>query len=307
MKDIPLPLGVFAAVLTPQKKDLSVDAIRFVEHCNWLLNNGCDGIAVMGTTGEANSFSVSERIQALDGLIHGGIAPDRLLVGTGCCSIPDTVELTKHALTHNVGGILMLPPFYYKQIEDDGMCRWFGEVINKVSQGQLHICLYHFPKMTGVPFSDSAVDRLIREFPDTIIGMKDSSGDWEHMKRLCERFPEFRMYAGTEKYLLDILEIGGAGCISASANITCRLAGEVYLKWKTEDAVDAQKRLTDLRILLEGYPFVPGLKQIMKELCGTSEWLHMRPPNVPLHEQTAGAIVELISSPEFKEGVRYDV
>ena len=188
MTNSQLPLGVFAAALTPQKKDLRVDYEAFIAHCKWLLMNGCNGIAVLGTTGEANSFSVKERIELLDRLIESGIPPDCLLVGTGCCAIPDTVELTRHAVDHGVGGVLMLPPFYYKQVSDDGLFTTFDYIIQQISDEHLKVYLYHFPKMTAVPFSNAVVERLIRTYPDTVVGMKDSSGDWEHMKFLCENF-----------------------------------------------------------------------------------------------------------------------
>ena len=297
-----LPLGVYAAVLTPQNDDLTIDSRRFAAHCAWLLDNGCDGLAIMGTTGEANSFGVSERIAALDALVDSGIAPEKLMVGTGCCAIPDTAELTSHALSVGAGGVLMLPPFYYKQARDEGIFRAFAQVIEKVNDQRLCVILYHFPKMTGVPFSDSVVERLISAYPSTIAGMKDSSGDWEHMERLCGRFPGFRMYAGTEKYLLDILKVGGAGCISASTNLTCRQAGDVFSQWQAEefaDAESAQVRLTEFRSIIEKYPFIAGLKQAMATLTGDAGWSNMRPPNVPLDPREAKTVLETLAAVGF--------
>lgn len=302
MTNSQLPHGVFAAALTPQRKDFIVDYEAFIGHCQWLLANGCNGIAVFGTTGEANSFSVKERLELLDRLGESGIPPNRLLVGTGCCAIPDTVELTRHAVAHGVGGVLMLPPFYYKQISDDGLFATFDYIIQQISDGHLKIYLYHFPKMTGVPFSNAVVERLIRTYPDTVVGMKDSSGDWEHMKFLCEHFPGFNMYAGTEKFLLDILNIGGVGCISASTNVTCRIAGDVFTAWQHrehEAAEKFQKQLTELRLMLEQYPFIPGLKHIMANFTGQEKWLNMRPPNVLLKNQETRDLEKNLESLNF--------
>jgi 4-hydroxy-tetrahydrodipicolinate synthase len=301
-----LPRGVYAAVLTPQREDLTIDTARFAAHCSWLLDNGCDGLAIMGTTGEANSFTVGERIAALDGIVEAGVPPDKLMVGTGCCAIPDTVELTRHALGVGAGGVLMLPPFYYKQPDDEGVFRAFARTIETVNDDRLCVILYHFPKMTGVPFSDSVVERLIGAYPEVVAGMKDSSGDWEHMERLCRQFPDFRMYAGTEKYLLSILKIGGAGCISASTNLTCPQAGLVYRQWLSggiADAENTQAGLTELRSTLEKYPFVSGLKHAMATLSGDGGWRNMRPPNVPLDTERAEAVTDALAALGFPVGI----
>ena len=297
-----LPIGVYAAVLTPQTDELSIDSPRFAAHCFWLLENGCDGLAIMGTTGEANSFTVAERIAALDGIVEAGVPPERLMVGTGCCAIPDTVELTRHALKVGAGGVLMLPPFYYKQTDDEGVFQSFARVIETVNDDRLCVILYHFPRMTGVPFSDGVVERLIGAYPGTIAGMKDSSGDWKHMEELCRRFPDFRMFAGTERYLLPILNVGGAGCISASTNLTCPRAGQVYRQWRSgapADAENTQTELTEFRSTLERYPFVSGLKHAMATLSGDNGWKNMRPPNVPLDPVRAREVEEALHAMGF--------
>jgi 4-hydroxy-tetrahydrodipicolinate synthase len=205
-------------------------------------------------------------------------------------------------VAHGVGGVLMLPPFYYKQISDDGIFATFEYIIQQISDEHLKVYLYHFPKMTGVPFSNAVVERLIRTYPDTVVGMKDSSGDWEHMKFLCENFPGFHVYAGTEKFLLDILLIGGAGCISASTNVTCKIAGEVFTAWKHhehEAAKKLQKRLTELRMTIEQYSFVSGLKHIMANFTRQEDWLNMRPPNVPLKNKETQDLEENLESLNF--------
>jgi 4-hydroxy-tetrahydrodipicolinate synthase len=294
-----LPDGVYSAVLTPMDAQLAVDSRKYADHCRWLLANGCDGLAVMGTTGEANSFTVQERLKAIEDLVAAGISAGRLMVGTGCCAVPDTIELTRHALGLGAGGVLMLPPFYYKQVSDEGIFSSIATVVETVGDDRLKIFLYHFPRMTGIPFSDSVLERLIAAFPGTIAGMKDSGGDWEHMRRLCERFPGFRMFAGTERYLLNILDAGGAGCISASTNVSCPQAQEVYQAWRTENAAaaaEAQARLSEVRGALEVHPFVPGLKQVMAQRTGDEGWMHMRPPNVPLDEASAASLMDSLQT-----------
>ncbi len=286
-----LPNGVFAAALTPLRDDLSIDHDAFADHCRWLLANGCDGVAPMGTTGEANSFSVVERIEALDRLIAAGLPPHRLLVGTGCCAIPDTVALTRHAVTHGVGGVLMLPPFYYKNVSDDGLYGAFDQVIQRVNDARFKLYLYHFPQMSGVPLSHALIGRLLRNYPATVVGMKDSSGDWNNMKTLCGTFPGFRTYAGSEKFLLPILRAGGPGCISATTNVTCQLAGQVYTKCASSDAEALQQRLTTARDAIEKYPAISALKRMTAERTGRAAWLNLRPPHVPLSTDRAAALM----------------
>lgn len=280
-----LPDGVFAASLTPLRSDLSIDHAAFATHCRWLLANGCDGVAPMGTTGEANSFSVAERIEALDRLLDAGIPPERLLVGTGCAAIPDTVALTRHAIAHNAGGVLMLPPFYYKNVSDDGLFAAFDQIIQRVASDRLRLYLYHFPQMSGVPFSHALIGRLVERYPKTVVGMKDSSGDWNNMKTTCEKFRGFRVYAGSEEFLLPIVQAGGTGCISATTNVTCRLAAGVYARRETPEADALQQHLSQVRETIGKYPLIPALKRLTAERTGHDAWCLPRPPHLPFDDE----------------------
>ena len=274
-----LPKGIYTATLTPLNSDLSVNYNLLIKHMEWLLDQGSTGIVLMGTTGEANSFTVSERIEVLDKVIEAGIDPTRLLIGTGTCTIQDTIELTAHAVGNGVGGSLMLPPFFYKDLNDEGILEYFRHVIEGVNNEELRIYLYHFPKMTGVPFNLEILEKLLDAFPDEIVGMKDSSGDLTEMQKVCESLPGFQLYAGSEKFLLNNLRCGGPGCISATFNASIKYGAAVYRHWMADNADQLQEELTNLRSRFEVTSFVSGLKYLFANWTQNDKWLNMRPPN----------------------------
>lgn len=277
--------GVWAASLTPLNDDLSVNIDGMLDHHRWLLANGCDGIAVLGTTGEANSFSVAERRGVIDAVASSGIPLTSVIVGTGCCALPDTVELTRAVLESGCKHILMLPPFYYKGIGDDALYATFDAVIQAVGNAAMKIVIYDFPAMTGLTMSTELLVRLNAAYPDTVVGVKDSSGNWPAMQAVAEAIPGFGTFAGTETYLLDALRAGGAGCISATANVTSVLCGKIYAAHLAGDgaAADAaQAEASRVRAALQQYPLVPGLKEIMAAHSGDAHWRNMRTPITPL-------------------------
>ena len=273
-----LPDGIYAATLTPFDADLLVDHGALVRHVRQLLEYGCDGVVCMGTTGEANSLSTTERMAALDALVEAGVPPGRLMVGTGCCAYPDTLTLTRHAVASGVGGVLMLPPFYYKNVPDDGVFATFDRVIQTIGADGLNVYLYHFPQMSAVPFTRNLTARLVEAYPGVVVGMKDSSGDFDHMTAIVEAFPGFRVFAGTERYLSAIVAAGGAGCITATTNVTCPLAAMVY----ANPVAPLQRRLSAIRAAIEKYPMIPALKFLMAEHTGQAAWRYVRPPHVGL-------------------------
>ncbi len=287
-REAPNAGAVYAASLTPLDEALNINHERLSQHVRWLLANGCDGVALMGTTGEANSFSVGERKAAVEAVLDAGIAPDRLIVGTGCCAIPETVELTNHALKCGVHDVLMLPPFYYKEVSDEGIFAAFDQVMQHVGSRLCRIYLYHFPHMSAVPFSDDLVGRLLEAFP--VAGMKDSSGDYAHMVRMVRMFPKLKVFTGTERYLLDVLKAGGAGCITATVNVTCRKASRLANAWHGAHATAIQEELTQVRTAIEQFPMIAALKSIMGQQSGDEYWYNMRPPNVPLSAVQAAAL-----------------
>jgi 4-hydroxy-tetrahydrodipicolinate synthase len=277
--DSELPKGLFTASITPMNEDLSVNYKGLVKHINWLLENGSNGICLLGTTGEANSFSVGERLKVIDEVVDSGIDPKVLLIGTGTCALPDTIKLTKYAILKGAGGVLMLPPFFYKGLSDQGILDYFKLVIEGVNDPGLKIYLYHFPKMTGVPFTLELIQKLVSAFPGVIVGVKDSSGDFDGMKAVCEALHGFHLFTGTEKYLLEALRIGAAGCISATFNASIKQGAQVYANWQEETADNLQAKLSETRSKFEITSFISGLKYLYSVWTGDKTWLNMRPPN----------------------------
>src|SRR5881398_3752300 len=228
--------GVLAPVVTPFKADLSPDCERFIRHCQWLLSQDC-GLAVFGTKSEANSMAAEERSTLLDAVVAAGIDPSRMMPGTGCCSIAETVELTTHAVRHGCAGVLMLPPFYYKDLSEEGLYRYFSEVVQRAGDTRLKIYLYHIPPVAIVGITPKLVERLLKAYPNTIAGMKDSSGDWNNTKTFLDAFAEtaraarsFDVFVGSESFLLANMRHGGAGTISATANVNPAAIYELYHK-----------------------------------------------------------------------------
>jgi len=291
--------GVFVPALTPFHPDLSVDTERFVAHCRALIDDGADGLAVFGTTSEANSLSVPERVDALDRLIDAGIATERLMPGTGCCALPDTVALTRHAVLHGCMGVLLLPPFYYKGVGDDGLFASIAEVIARVGDSRLRIYLYHIPPMAGVGFSLPLIERLLENFPGTVVGLKDSSGDWKNTQALLQAFPGFEVFPGSETYLLDALRAGGAGCISATANVNVAAMKALLQTWRSPAADAMQQRLTSVRAAIQKFPMVAANKAILARRRAAPAWKVVRPPLVALSVERQAELFAALDALEF--------
>ncbi len=304
--------GIWTAALTPLGPDLSIDHSGLAEHSNWLLANGSHGVVIFGTTGEGNGFSVEERIDAMERLADSGVPPGRMIIGTGCCALPDTVALTTRANELGFSGILLLPPFYYKTISDAGLFDYVRRVIEGVGHPGLRILLYHFPRMAGLGWSLDLIRRLLDAFPGVIAGIKDSSGDGPFIQALCTTFPEMDVFAGSETYLRDALLSGGAGCVSATANVTSRLIRRVYDGMMVNEAAKGGKTalgdgfpgrssglesehalMISYRKALEKYPFVPVLKQLLFGLLPDSKfrWQMVRPPLQPLNPDAAAQLL----------------
>ena len=281
---------ILAASLTPLHDNQSIDHARFAHHVRQLLDQGCDGVLLFGTTGEANSFTVTERQGALESLLKTGIAPEKLMVGTGCCALPDTLALTRHALAHGVHRALVLPPFYYKTATDNGLYDTFAALIDQVGDAALRVYLYHFPKMAVVAFTPELIARLAEKFPEQIAGVKDSTGDRAHTEMLNTRFPALKIYAGSEMFLLDYLRAGGIGCISATANLTASLAATVRDQRDQPGAEQHQAQLSAVRAAFESYPVIGALKGLLASHTGHAGWQNVR---LPLSRLPVDRVVEL--------------
>jgi 4-hydroxy-tetrahydrodipicolinate synthase len=280
--------GVLAPVVTPFMRDLRPDAGRLARHCRWLITQDV-GLAVFGTNSEANSLSVPEKHALLDALAEAGVPTARMMPGTGCCALPDTVELTRHAVELDCAGVLMLPPFYYKNVSDDGLFASYAEVIERVADARLRIYLYHIPPVSQVPISLSLIERLLDRYPGAIAGIKDSSGNWDNTRAMLERFQPrgFDVFAGSETFLLATLRAGGAGCISATANVNPGAIARLASEWQAADA-DAQQRALDaVRAAFQKQPMIPALKAAVAHWSGDPQWADVRPPLCRLDDAQA--------------------
>ena len=280
--------GVNTAVLTPMRDDISPDLDRLAARCRWLLANGCNGLGVMGTTGETNSLGVQERMDLLEGLARRGIPGKKLLPGVGTPAIPDTVALLRRAAEVGCRGVLVLPPFFYKNPSEDGLFAYFSEVINRAGTGTC-IYLYHFPAQSAVPFTVPLVGRLLRAFPGTIKGIKDSSGDLANTLSYVEHFAKdgFEVYCGDDGALHRLLNAGGAGCITAASNVTSAVNAQVYANAGTPAGEAAQLTLTAMRKVITAAPLIPGLKSLVARHTGDMSWTNIRPPHLQLSTAAA--------------------
>ena len=268
--------GVLAPVLTPFDADLKPDRDRFLQHCRNLREEGCSALAIFGTTSEANSLSVEEREQLFDHLLQNGVPASRLLPGTGCCALSDTVRLTRMAAQAGCAGVLMLPPFYFKNVAEEGLYRSFAQVIERAPG--VRVYLYHIPQLTQVPIALPLIQRLRRQFGETLAGLKDSSGDFESTRAVLKGVPGLEVFVGSEKLLLANLREGGAGCITATANVNAAAIARAF----RERTGEAQAALDGVRAAFEKLPLIPALKEAMARRTGHAGWRLVRPPLVEL-------------------------
>lgn len=270
--------GVLAPVITPFQEDLTPDTGRFIAHCQWLISQGV-GLAVFGTNSEANSLSIDEKIELLEHLVDAGVDPQLMMPGTGSCAISDCARLTDRVAELGCGGALMLPPFYYKPVSDDGLFAFYAEVIERVASPDLKVYLYHIPAFTQVPISVALIDRLVKAYPKNIAGIKDSSGDWENTSSYNHGgWPDFRVFCGSESFLLRNMQDGGAGCISATANVNPAAIKMLYDSWQSSIAQQLQQQLNPVRNIFQTFPMIPALKAATAIYSDDSNWLRVRPP-----------------------------
>jgi 4-hydroxy-tetrahydrodipicolinate synthase len=296
--------GVLVPVLTPFTASGEPDAQRFAAFCRWLLDQGANGLAIFGTTSEANSMSPAERMRLLDRLIAAGIPAEKLMPGTGACAMTDAVDLARHAVAHGCGGVLMLPPFYYKPVSDDGIFAFVSGVIERVASPALRVYLYHIPPVAVVGYSLDLVGRFINAYPETVVGLKDSSADWNNTAALLDRYPGFAVFPGSEVFLLDGLRKGGAGCITATGNINVPGIARIYANWQGPQADALQADATALRKAMQAYPMVPALKRVVAHFHNDPAWAAVRPPLVPLDAAQSAALLADLARLGFTLGER---
>jgi len=292
--------GILAPVVTPFKSDLSPDAERLTRHCRWLLANDVS-LAVFGTNSEANSLAADEKIELLDALISDGIDPARMMPGTGCCALTDSVRLTAHATKLGCSGVLMLPPFYYKGVSDEGLFRNFAEIIERVGDARLRIYLYNIPPVSQIPITVGLIERLLKAYPGTVAGAKDSSGDWNNTKAYLDNFAAqgFDVFPGAETFLLEGMRNGGVGCISATANVNPAAIARLYATWESADADAQQARLDLIRAIFARYPMIPALKSAVAHFAKDLSWMKLRPPLVELTDEQKSSLVRELDDAGF--------
>ena len=271
--------GIWAPCITPVDENYAIDVPRLCSLINWLQSNGCHGVSIFGTTGEAASFSAHERMSALEQVLESGISPDQLMVGNGFPAITDTVDVTRHALDLGCSNVLMLPPFYFKNPTIDGLCRSYRYVFDQVNSSDLRVILYHFPRMSTIPIPSPLIDELVRSHDGLIAGLKDSTCDWDSSKDYIERHPQMAIFPGTDALLLKGLECGGAGTITATANVNAAGIREVYDLWSSgESAEKAQQKAETIRSIIFEYPIAAALKFLHSHYRFDSAWEIVRPP-----------------------------
>ena len=292
--------GVLCPVVTPFNADYSPDAERFIRQCRWLLTQNV-GLAMFGTTSEGNSLAVGEKIELLDQLVNNGLDASRMMPGTGACSFADTVRLTAHAAELGCAGVLMLPPFYYKGVSDEGLFRHFAEVIERVGDSRLRIYLYNIPPVSYVAITLPLIERLLAAYPGIIAGAKDSSGDWSNTRAMLDNFSSqgFDVFPGSETFLLQGLRNGGAGCISATANANPGAIARLAAEWQSESADQQQRDLDRVRGIFAGFPMIPALKAAIAHFSGDESWATVRPPLVELAAEQKSALLDQLDRAGF--------
>lgn len=290
--------GVFCAAATPLDAKGEPDFPRFATHVKQLIADGCDGVALLGTTGEANSFSIDERLRLLETAVGAGLTPTQLMPGTGLSAVPDTVALTRYALSLGVTKVVMLPPFYYKQPSDDGIFTAYSSIIDKIADSRLKIILYHIPQMSAVSLSLALIGRLISKFPCTVVGIKDSSGDLANTEALLREFPGFSVFPGADPLMRPLLDKGAAGCITATSNLVGVELATVFAHFanpaKKSEVDKAQDRLTKVRAISAKFVQIPAIKAMLARRYKDPAWARARPPLMALDESQIAELGRLL-------------
>jgi len=281
--------GVLCPTVTPVDSGLAIDHGRLADQARWLLASGCHGVVLFGTTGEAVSFATAERQRALEALLEAGLPPRRLMVGVGGCALAESLALARHAADAGCTDLLVLPPFYYKPVSDDGLLTWFERLAEGLGGRRARLYLYHIPPLAGVGFSTELVGRLAERIP-AVTGLKDSGGDAAHTLGLVRDHPGLAIFAGSEGALRDVLEAGGAGCISATANVNAAPLRALFDAPQGEPGAARQAAVSDFRNRLARWPMIPALKALLAAGRDDAAWARLHPPLLPLAENETATL-----------------
>jgi 4-hydroxy-tetrahydrodipicolinate synthase len=292
--------GVLAPVLTPFKPDLSPDVERFIAHCRWLIRQQA-GLAIFGTNSEAASVSLTERLALTDALLEAGVPAARMMPGTGACALPDAVTLTRHAVQSGAAGCLVLPPFFYKGVSDEGLFAYYAELIQRVGDSRLKVYLYHIPQVSGVPITLKLIEMLRKRYPDTVVGAKDSSGVWENTQAMLDGHAKdgFDVFPASESTLSRALPLGAAGCISATVNMNPGGIHAVYRGWNTSEGQSLQAKADVIRQIFQAMPMIPAMKRAVAETTDDAAWKTVRPPLVALGEAESATLMAQLRAAQF--------
>jgi len=283
--------GIWPALLTPLTEDLGIDHARFAAHSRSLLAAGCGGVTPFGTTGEGPSFSLDERRDAVDALVTNGVPARQILVSVSCAALPETLELTRHALSIGAHGCLMMPPFFLKGVSDQGVIDAYRYVIDRAADARLKLYLYHIPQVSGVGLTQAVIAALRRSYPQTIVGIKDSGCELQESLALAKAFmPGLTVYVGNEPDLPELGRRGSTGAVSGLANFMPRLVDRLVMQPDAPGTAQDLARVKRLLALLGGYSLTPALKGIMAVLTGERTWLRVRPPLVALTDEAFAAL-----------------
>ncbi len=287
--------GVICAAVTPLKNG-RLDAAALQHHLRQLASEGCEGALVLGTTGEGPSFGLAERDEIVAAAVEANSGM-KILIGTGTPSLTDTIHLTRRAFELGADAVVTLPPYYFKKATDAGVIAYFKQVFDAAVPDDGLLLVYHIPQVSGMPITFGVLEGLIPYAGDRLAGIKDSSGDMEHARDLCHKFPELRVFIGSDKLLLDGLCAGAAGCITAAANVIAPLAVRTYrafVAW--EEADPHQEILTSARSVVEAFqPLPASLKSVLAHRYGTESW-EVRPPLSPLSAEQQQDFVNRLSA-----------
>jgi len=292
-----LTAGVVCATLTPLDDNGEPCIELLAAHCTRLLKAGCSAIVLLGTTGEANSFTVEERKIILEAVVGAGIPASRLIVGTGCCALGDCASLTKHALSIGAFRVLMLPPFYYKNVNDEGIVEAYSRTIEAIDESRLRLYFYNIPQFSGVVIGDGVIEPLAERYPGIIAGIKDSTGNWVATEALCSRYGNaLDVLVGSERFLLAGISAGASGCVTATANAFADSICELFARLDEPAAIELQERSTAARAIFEGYPVIAALKEFEARRSGDPRWRNVRPPLTAMRPSDAAELAAKLSS-----------